>query len=334
MTFAKEATMIDPFRRRAGAMLAACAFALGSASSSAQDPKPVRVILPVSAGSGVDTIVRALVPSVSKALGGQALVVENLPGAGGITGTQAIVKAAPDGQTIGVVSNNHVINPSVFKSMPYDALSDVTPISVIGGTPFVIVVNPQKLPVHNVKEMIALLKAKPGEYNFASSGNGTVLHLAAEMFNEQAGVQGKHIPYKGVGPMLNDLLGGQVDWCVTSVPSVQGHLKAGTLRAIGVGSAARIPQLPDVPTVVEQGLPNYLIEGWFAVVGPAKLPATEVKRINDAFRAAVAMPEAKEAMAKQGNVINPTTPEEAAAFFKRELDRFAALVKKANVRIE
>lgn len=326
--------MIDSFRRRFAAMLAAAAMVLCASPLSAQDARPLRVVLPVSAGSGVDAIVRALTPSVTRALGGQPVVVENLPGAGGITGTQAIVKAAPDGHTIGIVSNNHVINPSVFKSMPYDALNDITPIMVVGGTPFVVVVNPQKLPAHDVKEMIALLKAKPGEYNYASSGNGTVLHLAAEMFNEQAGVQSRHIPYKGTGPMLNDLLGGQVDWCVTSVPSVQGHLKAGTLRAVGVGSAARIPQLPDVPTVIEQGLPDYLMEGWFAVVGPAKLPQAEVTRINEAFRAAVAMPEAKEAMAKQGNVIRPTTPEEATAFFRRELERYAALVKKAGVRIE
>jgi tripartite-type tricarboxylate transporter receptor subunit TctC len=325
--------VIHPSRRRALVAVAATAFALCAPALSAQPGKPLRIVLPVSAGSGVDTIVRALGPSLSVALG-QPVAIENLPGAGGITGTQAIVKAVPDGSTIGIVSNNHVINPAVYKSMPYDALADITPISIIGGTPFVLVVNPTKLPATSLKELVALLKAKPGTYNFGSSGNGTILHLAAEMFNEQAGVQSTHVPYKGVGPMLGDLLGGQVDWCVTSVPSVQGHLKAGTLRALGVASAARIAALPDVPTLAEQGMREYIVEGWFAAVAPAKLPASEVKRLHDSIVAAVAMPEAKAAMDKQGNVIDPTTPEAAAAFFRSELERYAALVKRANVKLD
>jgi tripartite-type tricarboxylate transporter receptor subunit TctC len=296
--------------------------------------KPLRAVLPVGPGSGVDTIMRAMSPSLTKALGGQAVVIENLPGAGGITGTLAVVRAAPDGQTIGVVSNNHVINPSVYKSVPFDSLKDITPIMVIGSTPFVLVVNPKQLPVKDVKEMVAALKAKPGAYNYASSGNGTVLHLAAEMFLDQAGVQSSHIPYKGVGPMVTDLIGGQVDWGVVSVPSVQGHLKSGALRAIGVPSPKRTAALPDVPTMIEQGMPDYLIDGWFAVIGPAKLPDAEVKRIHAAFGAAVAMPEVKEAMAKQGNVLNPTTPEAAADYFRSEQERYAKLVKKANVKVD
>lgn len=328
-----EATVIQPSRRRALIAAATGVLALCAPTLPAQTTKPLRIVLPVSAGSGVDAIVRALGPSLSKALG-QPIAIENLPGAGGITGTQAIVKAAPDGSTIGIVSNNHVINPSVYKSMPYDAVADVTPISVIGGTPFVLVVNPTKLPANNLNELVALLKAKPGTYNYGSSGNGTILHLAAEMFNEQAGVQSTHVPYKGVGPMLSDLLGGQVDWTVTSVPSVQGHLKAGTLRPIGVASAARIPALPDVPTLAEQGMRDYLVEGWFAAIAPATLPAVEVKRLHDAIVAGVGMPEAKEAMDKQGNVINPSTPAAATAFFRSELERYAALVKKANVKLD
>jgi tripartite-type tricarboxylate transporter receptor subunit TctC len=295
--------------------------------------RPLRTILPVGPGSGVDTIMRTVSPALTKSLG-QPVVIENMPGAGGITGTQAIVTSRADGQTIGVVSNNHVINPSVYSKMPFDSINDITPIMVVGSTPMVLVVNPDKLPVKDVKELVAALKAKPGVYNYASSGNGTILHLADEMFLDQAGVTSNHIPYKGVGPMISDLIGGQVDWGVTSLPSVQGHLKAGTLRAIGVGSAQRVAAAPEIPTMVEQGMPNYLVEGWFAVIGPAKLPPDQVKRIHAGFLAAMAAPEVKEAMAKQGNDINPGTPEAAAAYFRSEQDKYAKLVKKAGVKLD
>ena len=316
------------------AALAVGLLPLAALAQGAAADKPLKAILPVGAGSGVDTIVRALGPSLTKALNGQPVVVENLPGAGGVTGTQAIVKAAPDGATIGVVSNNHVINPSVYRKMPFDSQNDITPIMVVGNTPFVLVVNPGKLPVKDAKELVAALKAKPDAYNYASSGNGTILHLAGEMFLEEAGATSKHIPYKGVGPMVADLLGGQVDWGVLALPAVQQHLKTGALRAIGVPSAARVPAAPDIPTFAEQGMPNYLVDGWFAVVGPAKLPAADVKRIHTAFVAALAMPEAQEAMARQGNVIRPTTPEAAAAFFRSEQDRYAKLVQKAGVKLD
>ncbi|MGN6828863.1 Bug family tripartite tricarboxylate transporter substrate binding protein [Paucibacter sp. M5-1] len=319
--------------RRALVALAAL-LAVGGAHADSATDKPLRLILPVGAGSGVDTIIRAVTPALSKALGGQAVVIENLPGAGGITGTAALVKAAPDGLTLGVVSNNHVVNPSVYKKMPFDALNDITPIMVVGATPFVLVVNPAKLPATNVKELVALLKAKPDVYNYASSGNGTILHLGAEMFVDEAGVVMRHIPYKGVGPMVADLIGGQVDLGVLSLPSIQGHLKSGALRAIGVGSAARVPAAPEIPTVAEQGLPNYAIEGWFAVVGPARLPPAQVKRFHAAFTAALAAPEVREAMARQGNVINPTTPEAAASFFRSEQERYAKLVKKAGISLD
>lgn len=319
--------------RRALVALAAL-LAVGGAHADSATDKPLRLILPVGAGSGVDTIIRAVTPALSKALGGQAVVIENLPGAGGITGTAALVKAVPDGLTLGVVSNNHVVNPSVYKKMPFDALNDITPIMVVGATPFVLVVSPAKLPATNVKELVALLKAKPDVYNYASSGNGTILHLGAEMFVDEAGVVMRHIPYKGVGPMVADLIGGQVDLGVLSLPSIQGHLKSGALRAIGVGSAARVPAAPEIPTVAEQGLPNYAIEGWFAVVGPARLPPAQVKRFHAAFTAALAAPEVREAMARQGNVINPTTPEAAASFFRSEQERYAKLVKKAGISLD
>ncbi len=313
---------------RLACLVLACA--LPTAAAFAQTP--LRVVLPVSAGSGVDTIVRAIQPALARAFG-QPVAIENMPGAGGVIGTAAIVKAAPDGNTIGVVSTNHVINPHVFKSMPFDSINDITPISVLGGTPLVLLVNP-KVPAKNARELVEFLKAKPGAYHYASSGNGTVIHLAGAMFAEEASVDVRHIPYKGVGPMLIDLIGGQVEFGVVALPAVQGHLKSGALRAIGMTGKTRAPAAPDIPTIAEQGLPGYEVTAWFAVIGPAKLPAEQVKRIHSAFVAAFATPEVKEAMDKQGNSINPTTPEVAAQFFRSELARYGALVRKLGLKPE
>jgi len=313
---------------------ATASLALTTLGVQAQATPPLRVILPVGAGSGVDTIVRAAQNELSKALGGQTVIIENLPGAGGITGTTAIVKAAPDGNTIGVVSNNHAVNPSVFKKLPYDSINDITPISVVGSTPFVLVVNPAKVPAKNAKELQAFLKAKPGGYNYSSSGNGTIIHLAGEMFIDAAGVDVRHIPYKGVGPQVADLIGGQVEMGVVALPVVQAHFKSGALRPIGVMGKSRVASLPDVPTIAEQGFPDVDVAGWFAVVGPAKMPAAQVKRLHDAFTTAFATPEVKAAMAKQENVIDPTTPEAALAFFKSEQERYARLAKKADIQLD
>ena len=299
----------------------------------AQPAGPLRIVLPVGPGSGVDTIVRAAQPELSKALG-QPVVIENIPGAGGITGTSAIVRAPADGSVVGVVSNNHAVNPSVFKSLPYDSQADITPISVIGATPFVLVVNPAKVPARNAKELQAFLKAKPGAYNYNSSGNGTIIHLAGEMVVDAMGVEVRHIPYKGVGPQVTDLIGGQIEMGVVSLPAVQGHLASGALRAIGVMGSKRVAALPDVPTMIEQGFPQVDVGGWFAVVGPAKLPPAQVKRIHDAFVAAFNAPDVRAAMAKQENVIAPTSPEAAAAFFRSEQARYAELVKKAGIKLE
>lgn len=314
-----------------GFLLGATLFAV---PAFAQPSPPLRVILPVGPGSGVDVIARSAQNALSKALGGQPVVIENLPGAGGITGTQAMIKAAPDGNTIAFVSNNHSVNPSVFKKMPYDSLADITPISVVGGSPFVLVVNPAKVPAKNAKELQAFLKAKPDAYNYGSSGNGTIIHLAGEMFVDAAGVQVKHIPYKGMGPMISDVIGGQVEMGVAAVPAVQGHLKSGALRAIGVMGKQRVASLPDVPTIAEQGFPEVDVAGWFAVIGPKGLPAAQVKRLHDAVVAAFNDPEVKAAMAKQDNFIDPTTPEAAAQFFKSEQERYARIVKKAGITLE
>ena len=323
---AKRATL----RRLAALGLAGLAL-VASHGAPAQE-RAVRIILPVATGSGVDTITRAAQPALSKALD-HPVVVENQAGAGGIVGTSALVKAPPDGFTLSIVSNNHVIYPSVYKSVPFDPVADITPIAVVGSTPIVLVVNP-KVPAKNAQELIALLKSKPDEMNYASSGNGTILHLAAAMFLDQAGAKAKHIPYKGVGPMLTDLLGGQVDFATAALPSVQQHIKSGALRAIGVGAPQRLAAAPDIPTMVEQGMPNYLVEGWFAVIGPAKMPASLVNRINAAIKETFASSDVKDAMAKQGNTIDVSTPEYATRFFPAELAKYAALVKKAGVELQ
>ena len=324
--------MASPRLDRRSLVLGSLAVAAGGVTLAAD--RPLRVILPVGAGSGVDGIVRAVGPSLTRALGGQPVVIENLPGAGGITGTLAIVQAAPDGSTIGIVSNNHVVNPSVFKKLPYDSLNDITPISVIGATPFVLVVNPTRLPAKDARELQALLKARPGGYNYASSGVGTIIHLGTEMFTSAADVKMQHIPYKGVGPMVADLIGGQVDLGVVALPAVQGHLRSGALRAIGIMGTSRVASMPDLPTIAEQGFPEVDVAGWFAVVGPKGLPAAEVKRLHEAVVAAFAMPEAVQAMARQENIIAPSAPEAAVQFFRNEQERYARLVKKANIAPE
>jgi tripartite-type tricarboxylate transporter receptor subunit TctC len=332
-------TMPSPFTSMPASVLGALrALLIGAAlvvvapAHAQMGERPVKLILPVATASGVDTITRAAQPALSKALAAP-VVVENQPGAGGIVGTSALVKSAPDGYTLSIVSNNHVIYPSVYKSVPFDPIADITPIAVIGSTPIVIVIN-SKVPAKNAQELIALLKANPGKYNYGSSGNGTILHLAAAMFLDEAGVTATHVPYKGVGPMLTDLIGGQVEIGALSLPSVQQHLKSGSLRAIGVGTAQRLPAAPDIPTMVEQGLPDYLVEGWFAVIGPAKMAPADVKRVHDAFASAFATPEVREAMDKQGNTINVSTPEYASRFFGTELAKYAKLVKKTGIELQ
>ena len=289
--------------------MAGTAALLAANHALAQSDKVVKFILPVSAGSGVDGIVRAASVQLAKALG-QTVVIENQPGAGGVVGTMALVKSAPDGLTLSVVSNNHVIYPSVLKSLPFDPVADITPIAVIGSTPMVLVVNP-KLPVKNLAEFVALLKANPGKYNFASSGNGTILHLAAELFKDVTGTFSTHIPYRGFGPMVQDIVGGQVDWGVGALPAVLGQVKAGNLRALCIASPRRSAAAPEIATAAEGGVPRYLVDGWFAAVGPKGMSAELVKRVHTALVTAFSTDEVKDAMAKQGNTIQISTPEAA-----------------------
>jgi tripartite-type tricarboxylate transporter receptor subunit TctC len=325
--------MLKQLLSRRGLLLAVLAGTVSAPALAQVGDKTVKFILPNATGSGVDAITRAAQPALAKALG-FPVVVDNQPGAGGIVGLQALAKTAPDGMTLSVVSNNVVIFPSVYKTLPFDMPGDFTPIAVIGATPIVIVVNPSKVAATNHKEFVALLKSKPGELNYGSGGNGTILHLAGEMYIDEVGASAKHIPYKGVGPMVTDLIGGQIEFATLALPSVQQHIKSGALRAIGMGGAQRTPAAPEIPTIAEQGTPGYVVEAWFGVLGPKGMSAADTKRVHDALVAAFNDPAVKEAMAKQGNTINVSTTEFAQAYFRTEKDKYAKLVKKAGIELQ
>lgn len=317
-------------RRRELLAAALMAGTAGLPLSALAQSGTVKFILPNATGSGVDAITRSAAPALGKALGA-SVVVENQSGAGGILGLQALARSPADGSTFSVVSNNVVIFPSVVKSLPFDMPGDFTPIAVVGSTPMVLVTNPSRVPATNAREFFAALKAKPGEYNFGSGGNGTILHLATELVMEAAGTKARHIPYKGVGPMVTDLMGGQIDFATAALPSVQAHIRSGALRAIGALPAQRTPAAPDIATFAEQGLANFSVDAWFAVIGPKGLSAANVKKMHDAVVAAFDDPAVKETMAKQGNIINISTPEQAQAAFRSELQKYAALVKKVGL---
>jgi tripartite-type tricarboxylate transporter receptor subunit TctC len=324
-------TSIQSFSRRQALLTGAgLAAAIGLPRIAGAQSATIRFILPNATGSGVDAITRAAQQALSRALNA-SVIVDNQPGAGGIVGLQALARSAPDGNTLSVVSNNVVIFPSVIKALPFDMPGDFTPIAIVGATPMVLVVNPAKVPATNAKEFIALLKSRPGALNFASGGNGTILHLATEMFLEESGTTARHIPYKGVGPMVTDLIGGQVEFGTAALPSLQAYIKSGALRAIGTLTAQRVPAAPEIPTFAEQGMPNFVVEAWFAVIGPKGMSPASVKKAHDAVVTAFADPAVKDAMTKQGNTIAISSPEQAQAAFRRELAKYAALVKKVGL---
>ena len=298
----------------------------------AMSDKPIRMVVPLAAGSTVDAVARALAPSFGRAAG-HPVVVENVVGAGGIPGTTQIVKAAKDGLTLGMISSNHVINPGIYKSIPYDTLKDITPIAVLATVPLVLTVN-AKLPVKTVQELVAYAKSHPGTLNFGSAGNGSTLHLAGELMISETGIDMKHVPYRGTGPLITDLIGGQVQLGFVSVSQVAPQIKAGTLRALAVSTSTRSSALPDVPTMAEAGVPKYSFDAWIALVAPAGLNQTSVDGYAAAFRSSMASPEAQTAITGQGLMVVDKGPGEAPAFFQSELVKHQKLVKQSGATLD
>lgn len=295
--------------------------------------KPIRLVVPFPAGGTTDILARAVAQKLSEAWG-QQVIVDNRPGAGGNIGSDIVAKAAPDGYTLvmGTVGT-HAINPSLYRKMPYDHVKDFAPVILVAGVPNVLVVN-SSLPVHTVRELIDYAKANPGKLNFASSGNGTSIHLSGELFKTMAGVQMTHVPYKGSAPALTDLMGGQVQLMFDNLPSSLQLIQAGKLRAIAVTSTARAAALPDVPTIAESGLPGFEASSWFGVLAPAGTPREIVTKLNATIAAWLATPDAKDKLLSQGAIAAGGTPEAFARHIDAETAKWAKVVKMSGAHID
>ena len=304
------------------------------AQSAANYPaKPVRLVVPFPAGGTTDILARAVAQKLSEAWG-QQVIVDNRPGAGGNIGSDLVAKSTPDGYTLlmGTVGT-HAINPSLYKNMPYDHVKDFAPVILVAGVPNVLVVNPS-LPVHSVSELIAYAKANPGKLNFASSGNGTSIHLSGELFKAMTGVEMTHVPYKGSAPALTDLIGGQVQLMFDNLPSSLPFIRAGKLRALAVTSGARAAALPDLPTLAESGLPGFEASSWFGVLAPAGTPRDIVAKLNGAIASWLASPAAKEKLLAQGAIAAGGTPDDFARHIDAETSKWAKVVKASGAHID
>ena len=315
-------------------LMALTALPLGSTALAQGFPdRPITLVVPFAAGGSTDVVARIVAQKMSEDLGEQ-VIVQNVAGAGGNLGADNVARADPDGYTIlmGTVAT-HALNPLILKTKPYDPEKDFSPISLLVVVPNVLVVNPE-LPAKDVAELLALLKAKPDEYSYASSGNGTPLHLSGELFKKMAGVSMQHIPYKGAGPALNDVIGNQVPIMFDNLPSSSSHIKAGTLRALAVTTAERAPSFPDVPTVAEAGIPGYETYTWNALFAPANTPQPVVARLNEAANKALKDPAVVERMKEFSATIVGSTPEELQAHVKAELAKWTPVVRDANVQMD
>lgn len=299
------------------------------AAQAAFPEKPIRLVVPFSPGGGTDLIARTLAVEMAKELG-QPVVVENKPGAGTIIGTDMVAKSAPDGYTLVVSSIAHSVNPSIMAKMPYSTEKDFTPVTMIATSPNILVVRPDS-PYKSVKDLLTAAAANPGALTYASPGNGTSSHLAGALFEDMGKVKLRHVPYKGSGPALTDLLGGQVDILFATAGSVGGFLESGKLKALAVTSAERSTAYPAVPTVAEAGVPGYVMNGWYGFYAPAGTPADVVQVLNAATRKAAASEVFKNRVLSEGLVIHTGTPAEFDAFVRSEIARWAKLVKEAGI---
>jgi tripartite-type tricarboxylate transporter receptor subunit TctC len=324
-----------PARRRALAAAALLAIGATALPASAQNwpDKPIRIVVGFAPGGFTDVLARLLGQKLTERLG-QSVIVENKPGAAGTLGADYVAKAKPDGYTLLLAhSNSNSVAPSLYPKLPYDVIKDFTHIIPVANTPLLLTVN-DKVPAKDVKEFVALAKSKPGALRYASSGGGSAQHLAAERFQLATGTQMTHIPYKGSGQAIVDLLSGQVELNFESPPNVMTHAKAGKLRLLAVTSNKRSPILPDVPTMAEAGVKNAEMLQWFAVMGPAKLPADITNRLNSEIAAILKQPDVQEKIASQGGEIMGGTPEQFARFVASDSAAYAKLVKEANIKLD
>ena len=275
---------------------------------------------------------RLIAPKMAESLG-QPVVVENKPGASGQIGAGEVARAAPDGYTLMLDAANYAVNPSLYAKLPYDPAKAFTPIGVLALYPNMLVVTPSFAP-KTVKELVDLAKSKPGTVAFASSGNGSAQHLAGELFKQKAGVDLTHIPYKGGGPAMNDVMGGQVPVFFANVASGMGHVKGGKLRPLALTGAKRIAALPDTPTMAEAGVPGYEVYEWNGVFAPAGTPAPVVQKLADALAKAMASPDIKERVASLGGEISGYGPKEAEKFIREQTELWAKVVKAGNIKVD
>ena len=316
--------------------LAAAGAALLPAVTGAQEAwpaKPIRVVVPFPPGGATDIIGRVVAAELNKAFGVSA-VVENRAGAGGNIGSELVARSAPDGYTllIGTVGT-HGINTSLYSKLSFDPVKDFAPVTLVATVPNVLVVHPS-VQANSVRELVALLKSRPGRLNYASSGNGTSIHLSGELFKSMTGTFMTHIPYRGSSPAVADLLAGQVDLMFDNLPSSLQHIKAGKLRALGVTSAKRAAALPDVPTIAEAGVPGYEASSWFGLVAPAGTPPAVVQKLQQTLSKSLAAPDVREKLLGQGADPVGNTPEAFAQYIQDEIAKWAKVVRASGARVD
>ena len=296
--------------------------------------RPVTLVVPFTTGTGIDILARVIGPRLSERWK-QPVVVENKPGASGNIGADAVAKAAPDGYTLMVTVNTYTITPALFKDMPYNAATDLAPISKIAVATYTFAVNPAVFPANNMREAIALIRANPGKYYFASPGNGTPHHVGMELIKQRLGLDVTHVPYKGFAGAMTDLVGGQVQMMFTLIHSSIPYVRAGKIRALAVTGAKRSPQFPEAPTFREQGI-DFMddVDAWYAVMAPGKTSPELVARLNADVNAVMGIPEVRENLIKQGLIPSTSTPGELAALIKADLARWAKVVADAKITLD
>jgi tripartite-type tricarboxylate transporter receptor subunit TctC len=315
--------------RRAIAALACAGVLSGTAQAQDWPTRPIKLLVGFGAGGGTDIAARIVAQSLSDVLG-QPVVVENRVGAGGTMAANAVATAPKDGYTALMMSNAHVIAPVIYKSVPYESVKDFEMISMVGTAGLIVVTHPD-FPAKNLKELIGVLKASPGKYNFATPGVGTTQHFAAELMNQMAGIQMTHVPFRGTPAAVAALIGKQVDVVVELIQPVLGHVQSGTLRAIAVTSPERFPSVPDVPTFAESGLPGYNVTSWYGLALPAGTPAPVVKKMTDAMRLVLGREAIGQQIRTAGALPKSSTPEELRDHIASEIKRWSEVREKAGI---